>query len=893
MKHFYKLLVLFIVFAAPVAGVAQNKGGVEPGPDSPGVYNVYDTACVSYQWNGEWYYSTGNYTDTLTDISGGDSVVTLHLIIYPLPEVTIATTDSIFCGNGVLSVSEVDTNCTYLWSNSTTDSLSPDTVIIVEASDKYYVTITDTNNCSNKDSITIVINPTYSVTDTKSICPDSLPYLWNSVTFTSAGTQVASLQTVNGCDSVVTMTLTVNLTYGVTDMKSICPDSLPYLWNSVTFTAAGTQTATLQTVNGCDSVVTMTLTVNPTYSVTDIRTICQDSLPYTWNGVEFTEAGTQTTTLESVNGCDSVVTMTLTVNPTYNVPDAKTICDNELPYTWNGVEFTGAGTQSVTLHTVNNCDSVVVMTLTVNLIYNVSDSKTICDNELPYTWNEVEFTEAGTQTTTLQTVNGCDSVVVMTLTVNPTYSVTDTRTICQDSLPYTWNGVEFTEAGTQTTTLQTVNGCDSVVTMTLTVNPTFSVTDTITICQSQLPYTWNGVTFTTAGTRIANLSTVNDCDSVVTMTLIVNPTYNTHVNDSICNGSSYNFFGQLITQSGVYTHLQQSVHGCDSTIILHLTVNSPVHTALTAQGCGSYTWTNGNGQTYTTSGLYTFSHADAHGCAQVDTLHLTIYSTYNIPVSAEICQGDSYPFFGQYLNQQGVYTKVLQSSHGCDSIISLTLTVYPIPHSDITGTICEGDTYEFFGQTLTTAGNYTHMLIGQGQHGCDSIVTLHLTINDTMQSPKIIACKRDKDNHPYMLVYPEAGLLYQWYANGVEIPKANQQYYYASGRTLTDDTCYTVRVAPTVPNACGVVTKCWEDNPSSTSKTLILPNPNDGQFRLMIPEGTVNVQILDVNGQVVMTRKVDGDEMLEMNTGLANGLYFVKTFRADGSFNTEKLVINR
>ena len=47
--------------------------------------------------------------------------------------------------------------------------------------------------------------------------------------------------------------------------------------------------------------------------------------------------------------------MTLTVNPTYNVTDAKTICASELPYTWNGVEFTAAGTQSATLTTVNNC----------------------------------------------------------------------------------------------------------------------------------------------------------------------------------------------------------------------------------------------------------------------------------------------------------------------------------------------------------------------------------------------------------------------------------------------------------------------------------------------------------------------------------------------------------
>ena len=57
---------------------------------------------------------------------------------------------------------------------------------------------------------------------------------------------------------------------------------------------------------------------------------------------------------------------------------------------------------------------------------------------------------------------------------------------------------------------------------------------------------------------------------------------------------------------------------------MHLTIITPVHTAITAESCGSYTWTSGNNLTYTASGDYTYSHLDANGCTQVDTLHLTI-----------------------------------------------------------------------------------------------------------------------------------------------------------------------------------------------------------------------------------------------------------------------------
>jgi hypothetical protein len=110
-----------------------------------------------------------------------------------------------------------------------------------------------------------------------------------------------------------------------------------------------------------------------------------------------------------------------------------------------------------------------------NPIYSVTDEATICANELPYGWNGIIFTEAGTKNVTLQTINGCDSIVTMTLNVNPTYNVTDKATICETHLPYTWNGVVFTEGGSKEVTLPTINGCDSVITMTLTVRDTIII----------------------------------------------------------------------------------------------------------------------------------------------------------------------------------------------------------------------------------------------------------------------------------------------------------------------------------------------------------------------------------------------------------------------------------
>ena len=242
---------------------------------------------------------------------------------------------------------------------------------------------------------------------------------------------------------------------------------MPYTWNGVEFTAAGTQTATLQTVNGCDSVVVMTLTVNPTYSTLLTETICQGET-YNFFDQSLTVAGTYNHTLQAVTGCDSVIILNLTINPTYNVTESRTVCESELPYEWNGVTFTEAGTQNVTLQAVTGCDSVVSMTLTVNPTYNVNESQAVCEGELPYTWNGVEFTAAGTQDVTLTAANGCDSVVVMTLTVN--LNVTSEFTIETPDSCYEWNGQLYCASGDYTQTLTTEAGCDSVVTLHLTTS---------------------------------------------------------------------------------------------------------------------------------------------------------------------------------------------------------------------------------------------------------------------------------------------------------------------------------------------------------------------------------------------------------------------------------------
>ena len=88
--------------------------------------------------------------------------------------------------------------------------------------------------------------------------------------------------------------------------------------------------------------------MSPEVTSTTDETICENELPYTWNGNTYNAAGTYSVTLISEAGCDSIATLNLTVSPAVTSTTDETICENELPYTWNGNTYLSLITTSET-----------------------------------------------------------------------------------------------------------------------------------------------------------------------------------------------------------------------------------------------------------------------------------------------------------------------------------------------------------------------------------------------------------------------------------------------------------------------------------------------------------------------------------------------------------------
>ncbi|MEI2747371.1 MAG: hypothetical protein V9E88_01255 [Ferruginibacter sp.] len=169
-----------------------------------------------------------------------------------------------------------------------------------------------------------------------------------------------------------------------------------------------------------------------------------------------------------------------------------------MPYQWNGITCLTAGLYSVTLTDVNGQDSIAFLQLTVINIGTGITNAIVCNNDLPYIWNGNSYTASGTYSVTLTSSSGCDSVAILSLTINDVVTSTTNVSVCSNQLPYTWNGNNYTTSGIYTATLISAAGCDSIATLRFTVRPVRTGFTTASICTNQLPYYWNGTPYSTS-----------------------------------------------------------------------------------------------------------------------------------------------------------------------------------------------------------------------------------------------------------------------------------------------------------------------------------------------------------------------------------------------------------
>ena len=523
--------------------------------------------------------TAGSYSVTVTDANNCIATGTTNLT-QPLPLLIILSPINVTCNGGINgSVSSTVSGGTplysYAWSNGATT-----TAINTLGSGTYSVTITDGNGCTATSTTTVIDPPTLDVSllvvdpscglNNGSILVDAIvgvagpySYLWSNgetgIGITNLGPVSYSVTVTgaNGCTGteIALLVSTLPATATTSQVNVLCNGgatasidlsvtgwlTFSYNWSNGTTTQdllnlpVGVYAVTVTASNGCTATANATIT-QPTAiipSSTSINTTCGNSngsidltvsggtpgYNYIWSNGATTQdittiaAGTYTVTITDANGCTATTSATLTnaANPTANASATAVTCNGGTngavtlvvnsgtpPYTfnWSNGALTQnlanlvAGTYTVTVTDVNGCTVTTNATVTQPTAIPPSTTNvTICQNQLPYTWNTQILNSAGTYSVTLVNSSGCDSVAILNLTVTPLITpvfATPIGPFCQNSaapvLPLisdngingTWNpsSINTASVGTSTYTFTpTVGQCAVPTSITITILP--------------------------------------------------------------------------------------------------------------------------------------------------------------------------------------------------------------------------------------------------------------------------------------------------------------------------------------------------------------------------------------------------------------------------------------
>jgi hypothetical protein len=234
--------------------------------------------------------------------------------------------------------------------------------------------------------------------------------------------------------------------------------------------------------------------------------VVSDCESYTWNGNTYTDSGTYSYQTVNAVGCDSTAIINLTIHPTYQTSLTLSECEQ---VSYGGNVYTESGIYSLPLQSQFGCDSVIHLDVRI-LSQHSSQTETACDR---FYWpvSDSTYTQSGQYEAVYTNIFGCDSIYVLNLEIFPSYKVEEEIFSCDT---YYWPADQNTYTGTgqYEYRTQSLMGCDSVFVLRLNIDTSFSRTDTVT---TTTDYTWpvTQQNYTQSGKYDVRYTSVNGCDS--------------------------------------------------------------------------------------------------------------------------------------------------------------------------------------------------------------------------------------------------------------------------------------------------------------------------------------------------------------------------------------------
>ena len=768
---------------------------------------------------------TYTYVDSLLTEHGCDSIEILNLYI-PMSyafsnHYTISEEDSIHWQGRIYVGEKFEGDLVGVTYRTLTDMFTYDTAY-------YYSYYDDSHYCDSIYYVTLRVGKVFRDTTYAFVC-DNCEYEWHRLTALGEDTLIGtysgaglaeqtvfkydSMKTSLDFDSIYVLNLKVYPTYAYEHVDSICHNS-QYIWEG-------------HEREVWDQVRHRRTNLLPTDSVGLFTFV--DSLK-TQTYFRHPKTGVETQTL-----CDSIWTLSLLVLPTYDSLDVLTICDNE-KIEWQhdlyvGDKFDGTYDENAydEIHIVHGgavftddtmyysrhgrfaCDSLFRLELTVRKMDVTELKEYVADNNPTWSFchdipanchygtefllpNELMYdTIYGPRDTyqrifvdTVRNEAGCDSILIDTVIVCPSYVVHKYDEVCSNTR-YDWRGMRYLNNKGSNIYYDTVPtakyGMDSVFVLHLTVLPAAYKVSNGHLCKNDTIKNWQNMIDIYYNpddldddmevSYKAVYSTWSNCDSIIEIHMDFYDFYNFYDTITICEGTDTLWRGMRLSEPGHYTDsLETMFCHCDSVYHLEL-YNAPTYyytqdTAVCQLAGGTFEWINEfddfvrNDIPLDEAGLYQYvdPHMTGFGCDSNFILNIYVAPTYKIDSVRTMCDNDTMTWQGElfvgykFEEEGGTYDPSAYADvhivrprsvimeerdyetaiYKCDSIHTMRLKVYPTFFVPVEDHACTQEvTYQFNEHTLDVraTGTYIYYDTLKTVHDCDSIVELTLTVDSS------------------------------------------------------------------------------------------------------------------------------------------------------------------
>ena len=511
---------------------------------------------------------------------------------------------------------------------------------------QYFFTVDVPNECPQVIQLDLAVNPIDNTFLDITLCP-GVGYSFNGNTYYDEGNYDAVLPGSDGCDSIATL----NLMYEGTDFNTIffeemCDGEI-YEIGGEFLTESGSYFFIFEDEYGCDSVVDMDLLVYPAEDILVEQTIC-DGDSYMFYGVNYSASGMYSTMTQTSNGCDIEAILDLDVSPAANTTINASICNGQ-SYMIGSNEYMTTGVFTNTFTASDGCDSVVVLNLEVVQVLLQTEEVTICPGDTVFVDSQAYFA-TGTYSNDYTSTAGCDSTYQLVLTVLDDVVMNINPSICAGT-SFDIGSESFDATGLYEVVFDAANGCDSIVLVDLVVENQLMGNSALSLCNGE-SVTVQGQLLDATGAYDFPYTTAEGCDSLHQLNLTIQPPLTNTINPILCTGSTFQIGSESFDLAGSYVVTLTSVDGCDSLVTVNLGFSDAVYTPLDVSLCDGDT-TYITNIPYTTTGNYEELLFAQNGCDSIVQLALLVIPNTAETLSPVICDGDTFEVEGMIFDATG------------------------------------------------------------------------------------------------------------------------------------------------------------------------------------------------------------------------------------------------